>query len=106
MEKIINSMSFVEILLNNVNPPKIYYVYIKNMSLEERKELERVYDILSRLSIDSLSLEIDSNDKLEAELIKKACKEWSLLKPFFKKVILSMRNPVLQNNKKEKSYFG
>jgi hypothetical protein len=106
MEKIVNSMSFVDMLLNPVNAPRMYYSYIKNMSLQDKEDIEKIYSVLADLSVASLALEIDTGDEKEAKLIKETYEKWSEIKPLFRKVIGHMMEPLENNTKKEKSYFG
>src|SRR3989344_4566905 len=54
MEKIVNSVSFLEILINPVNAPKIYINHIKNLNSEDRKVVDDIYSSLSELSVLSL----------------------------------------------------
>lgn len=105
MEKVINSLGFSEALLNPVNAPRIYLVYIKSMTAEDKSDLDKIYSTLSELVINSLGLEIDYSEKEEAEMINKIVKAWNSIKPSFRKVIAKMQNPVASVSK-EKSYFG
>lgn len=108
MEKIVNSIQFLEMLINPVNTPRIYLSYIHSMTSEDRKEIERIYTALGKLSIVSLDVEIYYIEKKEAELIKQAYESWQLLKPGFRMILKHMIKPEGNNNsiKKEKSYFG
>jgi hypothetical protein len=105
MEKIVNSISFVDMLLNPVNAPRMYFSYIKSLSLEDRKIIEEIYSNLSELSVASLALEIDSNDKKEAELIKKSFDSWNSCKKGFREIVSKMANPSTPA-RRERSYFG
>jgi hypothetical protein len=106
MEKVINSITFLDMLLNPVNSPRMYMNYIKNMSLADKNAIEDTYSQLSILSIDSLSLEIDSNEKNELVMIKKIFEVWQNQKPIFRKIFTNMKNPNNSPVKKEKTYFG
>ncbi len=108
MEKIINSITFLEMLLNPINTPRIYFAYAHGMSAEDRKEIERLYQTLGKLSIISLDAEVDYIEKREAELIKQINNTWHSLKPGFRTILKHMQQPNGASNvaKKEKSYFG
>ncbi|MEM4259403.1 MAG: hypothetical protein QXS38_01400 [Candidatus Pacearchaeota archaeon] len=106
MEKIINSMGFIETLINPINAPRIYLVYIKSMSSDDRKDIEKIYSSLSDLVIGSLGLEIDYEEEREAEMIKRIAKSWDSIKPLFRKIVKNMQKPVSSSSSKEKSYFG
>lgn len=107
MEKVVNSMSFLDMLINPVNAPRMYLPYIRVMSADDRKTIDEIYSALADLSVLSLDLEIDSNEKGEAELIKKVYDKWNSLKDGFRKILGNMKAPKnLNNNRKERSYFG
>ena len=106
MEKIVNSLGFLEILLNPVNTPRLYANYARSMSIEDRKELERIYSVLGELSINSLDLEIDYSEKKEADMINSINGAWNSVKPGFRKILTNLKIPAGSSNKKEKSYFG
>ena|SRR3989338_6628828 len=106
MEKIVNSLGFLEFLLNPINAPRIYLGYARTMSQEDKKEVEKIYSVLGELSISSLTLEIDYSEKGEAELIKKIYNLWNSVKPGFRKILKNMNMPLNNVVKKEKSYFG
>ena len=108
MEKIVNSLSFLEMLLNPVNTPRLYAMYARSMSVEDRKEIERIYGALGQLSINSLDLEIDYSEEKEAEAIKLIFQTWNSIKPDFRIVFENMKKSLIseESAKKEKSYFG
>ncbi len=106
MEKIVNSLTFLELLMNPVNAPRMYLPYIRSISQEDKTIIDRLYSSLSDLSILSLDLEIDSSEKKEAELIFKIYSLWMSVKPDFRKILHSLKQPLSTPAKKEKSYFG
>ena len=106
MEKIVNSMSFVEMLLNPMHAPRMYHLYIRTMSAEDKKSIDKIYDEFSNISMLSLEREIDYSEKEEAELIKKVFAVWSNLKSEFRKILVNMKKPTDNSVKKERSYFG
>lgn len=106
MEKIVNSLGFLEFLMNPMNAPRIYLGYARTMAQEDKKEVEKIYTVLGELSIASLNLEIDYSEKEEAELIKKIYETWNSIKPGFRKILKNMKLPTNNIIKKEKSYFG
>jgi len=106
VDKVINSLGFVEMLMNPMNSPRIYHGYIKNMSKEDKEALEKIYEEFSMISIDSLEREIHYDEKEEAELIKKIFKIWSESTGKFKKILKNIKNNSDNNEKKERNYFG
>lgn len=105
MEKIVNSMSFLEMLINPVNAPRMYLPYVQTMTVEDRRAIDNIYSNLADLSIVSLDLEIDSSEDEEAALIKKVFQKWIDLKPFFRQILTSMKKPK-NFVKKNRDYFG
>lgn len=105
MEKLVNSMNFLEMLLNPVNAPRMYYSYLKSVSLEDKERINKIYGKLADLSLLSLSLEIDYDEQKEADLIKHSFKVWNELRPEFRKILENMIKPD-NSVRKEKSYFG
>jgi len=60
---------------------------------------------MAELSLDSLSLEIEYNEKREAELVRKCFQLWERNKQDFKTIIEHIRKPASEI-KKDRSYFG
>jgi len=106
MEKIVNSLSFVEMLLNPVGLPRMYMAYVKVMSVDDKKKLDGIYSELSTLSLLSLEREIEYSEKGEAELINKVCKVWNSVNGDFVRLLGKIRKPRAESVKKERSYFG
>lgn len=105
LEKIVNSLNFVEMLLNPINAPRMYFVYLKSVSSEDKKDLDKIYSVLSDIILASSKLEIEYSEKGEAELIVRIVKDWNSIKPVFVRIIEHMQHPV-STPTKEKSYFG
>ena len=105
MEKIVNSMGFVEMLLNPVNAPRIYMAYLRSLTVQDKQLLEKIYGSLADLSLASLELEVEYSEKREAELIKLIHNTWNRIRSDFKVVLSDIKKP---NSvvKKDKSYFG
>ena len=106
MEKVVNSMSFLEMLVNPVNAPRMYLPFIQTMSIEDRKAIDNIYSSLADLSLLSLELEISSLEEEEAKLIKTSFSKWNELKPLFKQILQNIKKPRSFVNRKERSYFG
>lgn len=105
MEKIVHSLTFLEMLLNPVNVPRIYLLFIKSLNSEDKTIIDKIYEKFGELSIQSLHLEIDSSDQKEAEMIKRIFNTWKEMKPYFLNLLMNKKKPTIVQ-KKEKSYFG
>jgi hypothetical protein len=106
VEKIVNSLGFVEMLMNPMNAPRMYHSYIKNMSKEDKEALDYIYEEFSKISIDSLEREIYYDEREEAELIKKVFKIWMEVCEKFKRILNNMKNNSGSDERKERNYFG
>jgi len=106
MEKVINTLEFIEVFLNPVNVPRIYLPYLKNMGSSDREDMDKIYGELSALSLMALDNEVDYSEKAEAELIKDICSKWDSVKPSFKRILTNMKKPAEKETKKERSYYG
>jgi hypothetical protein len=105
MEKIVNTMSFLEFLLNPINAPRVYLGYVKSMTQEDRREIDGVYGKLADIMLGALKLEIDYSEKGEAEMINTTLKIWNETKPGMRKIMVDIEKPA-SFEKKERSYFG
>ena len=106
MDKVVNALGFLEMLLNAMNVPRMYMPYLKVMTNEDKKIIEDIYGKFAELSLLSLEREIEYSEKAEAELIKNLYHAWNSVKPDFKKILGHIKNPNTDISRKEKSYFG
>jgi hypothetical protein len=106
MEKMINMLGFLEMFINPVNVPRMYIPYIKSISAADKKEIDKIYDDVSALTMEGLDYEVDYSEEGEAKLIKKTFDMWNSVKPSLRKILANMRKPVADDSKKERSYYG
>jgi hypothetical protein len=106
MDKVVGWLRFFEMITNSTSAPRIYHAYIKSMTPEGKKEIEKIYSELGDINLAALELEIEYSEKNEAATINKIFKEFGSLKPSLKKIIKEIQNPEQQNAKATKSYFG
>ena len=106
MDKIVNALGFLEMLLTGMNAPRMYMPYLKTITNEDKKIMEDIYSKFAELSMLSLEREIEYSEKAEADLIKNSYKCWASVRPDFKKLLLHIKNPNMDISRKEKSYFG
>jgi len=106
MERIVNSLGFLEMLINPVNAPRMYHPFFKSVSAEDKKNVDKIYLELSGLILYSLELEFDYSEKNEAEIIKKIYGSWEKVRKPFKVLLGRIKNPGSEVGKKEKGYFG
>lgn len=105
VDKIVNSLGFVEMLMTPMNAPIMYHGYIKSMSVEDKESLDKIYSVFAELSINSLEREVDYSEEKEAKMIKKIYKKWDESRPAFRRILADIKKPN-KVVKKEKSYFS
>lgn len=107
VEKVANSLNFLEIILNPVNVPRMYMVSIKSLKSEDIEEVKRIYGEFSEIVLEALEVEVKGYDEgSEVDMIKKTNDVWSKNKKSFSKIFGILRAPNSNNFKKDKSYFG
>ncbi len=106
MEKIVNTLGFLDMFSNPVNLPRVYYSFMKSITQEDKKMMDEIYFAFGELSTESLELEVDYTEKKEADMIKKVYGVWNLKKEDIARIFANVRNPKANNEKKEKGYFG
>lgn len=106
LEKVFNTLAFLEMLLNPVNAPRMYLSYVKQMSVNDKQLIEKLYGELGGLSLQALPLEVEYNEKSEAEMILDIYKTWNSLRPDLKKLMNIIGMPIENLSKKERTYFG
>ena len=105
MEKVVNAIGFLEMLLNPMNAPRMYVPFVNTMAVSDNKEIDELYTSLSKLSLISLKLEVGYSEKEEAEVIKKVFEVWQKEKVKFGNLVDKIGKPV-NSVKRERSYFG
>ena len=106
MDKVVNSLSFLDMIINPVNAPRIYLPFIKSLSDKDGVVIDKLYAVFGNLSLECLSLELEYNEKKEAEMIKKIYDNWEEVRPEFVDFLKRVHKPLKSETKKEKSYFG
>src|SRR3989344_8012233 len=69
-EKMANYSRFTEIILNPSNAPIFFFKILKKLDNADKDSLSKIYELLGNYELKSLSLDIDYNEKNEAEFIK------------------------------------
>ncbi len=106
-DKIINYLKFIESLLNPVNAPMFIFSIIKLIDSEEKKKLSGIYNNLMKREIKFIELDLEFNEKKEAEFIKESYDSWQEIKKDILKIIENITQK--WDNKSEvnnKGYFG
>ncbi len=106
MEKIFNLLNFLEMILNPVNAPRTYLPYIKVMTNDHRKIIDKLYGTFGKLTLRALPLEVNYTEKREAIMIKDIYGVWLDVKPELAEIMEQIAIPIDGLAKKERSYYG
>jgi len=106
-DKFANYLRFIESLLNPVNVPLFVYSIIKHLSKEDNEKLKEIYQKIAKREVYIIEVDIEYNEKKEAEFIQESFKFWQEIK----KEILEIIDKIKENwdNKSEKNnkgYYG
>lgn len=73
-EKLAGYMRFIEVLLNPSNAPIFFFKLIKKLDEKDKEVLTEMYDLLGKIEIETISLDLDYNESKEADFIRKLYK--------------------------------
>ncbi len=106
-DKIAAFLRFFELFLNPQAAPVFILAVIKTLNNKDKIIIEKIYHTLVNFELTSIILDIDYNEKKEAEFIKHIFKKWQGLKIELKEfsVIIEKRQK-REKEKRRKSYFG
>jgi hypothetical protein len=105
-EKVGAFLRFLETILNPVVAPVFVLNSLKNLSNQDRDLIKKNYEVLVELEIKAISLDVEYDEKSEADFISKAYKKWQEIKPDIKDIIDSLRKAQETKEDKRKSYLG
>lgn len=106
MDKIVNSLGFLDMLMNPMQAPKLYHAFIKSMGQEDKQLIEKLYDSFGRLSFACMPLELEYSEKNEASMIKSIFSTWNGARDDFRALLIKVGSPQQTATRKEKSYYG
>src|SRR3989344_3118371 len=107
MDKVINYLRFVEMLLNPSNAPMFFLSLIKGLTSQDKRILERMYEKLGTIEIDVICLDCRYSERDEAAFIKKITKEWKdISDEMIKLTEILKRNWSQKSGKGERGYLG
>tara|TARA_Y100000034_G_C6609639_1_gene265444 strand:- start:1 stop:501 length:501 start_codon:yes stop_codon:yes gene_type:complete len=107
-EKLNGYLRFIELLLNPSSAPMFFFNLVKKIDSNDKETLSKLYETLGNLETKAIPLDIDYNEKQEAEYIINSQQTFNNeIKPqlleISKKLMNGKSNNVKQNNG---SYFG
>ncbi len=105
--KFTSTLQFIELLLNPTNGSMFHLFLVKGINGTEKEILDKLFESLGIIEIDSFSLDVDYDEKKEAEFINSSLSLWNEMKPKLNSIISSLKqNWRKTTGRKEKSYFG
>jgi hypothetical protein len=106
-EKVAGYMRFIEIILNPQNTPLFLFKLIKKLESKDKEDLTKLYEKLGAFEIKLVSLDLDYNEKNEADFITKC---FELFNQEIKTNLLALTEKMSNGNDNSKtngaSYFG
>ncbi|OIO43275.1 hypothetical protein COU56_04875 [Candidatus Pacearchaeota archaeon CG10_big_fil_rev_8_21_14_0_10_31_9] len=107
MSKLSSSLQLIELLLNPTNGSMFNMLLTRNIESEEKLILEKLFDTLGQIEINSYVLDIEYSEKNEAEFIISKTEEWKIISKEINKTLRKLGDDWKKSNfKKAKSYFG
>jgi len=106
-EKIGGYLRFVETILNPSTAPMFFFKLIKKLENEDRTTLAEIYEKLGNSEVEALSLDLDYDEKKEAEFINKIYNLFQKeVKNKLAEIIKKLNTNGDNNHHKESSYCG
>jgi hypothetical protein len=107
-EKIYYHIRTLEAFINPQNAPMFIFNIIKSFTSFEQELIKKAYNKLAGFEVDFFELEIEYNEKKEADFIKKVCNEWPEINEILIKIHSSMKAGYNKevSKKANKSYVG
>ncbi len=107
LEKIMSYIRFLEMMIHPASAPPMFLVFVKQITPEERKTMQAVYNACIELELAALKLEIEYDEQKEAALILATHTMWTAHTDNMHKIIGIMeKNWKGTAPKNGKSYFG
>jgi len=105
LEKIAAVSRFFELMLNPTEANLLILSLLKDLNLETKKKMEKIYRELSYIELAAVELDLDYSEKSEAKFILDVSKEWKKLKESLKDVSKQLDTKIHVKEKAE-GYFG
>lgn len=106
-DKTVAFMKFFEIFLNPQAAPLFMLSAIKSLNAADKIKIEKIYNKIVAIEIHAITLDVEYDERKEAEFIKNTYKNWKEMKEDLKIIeeILSRVNHETKSGT-GKSYFG
>lgn len=106
-EKIADYIRFIEVLLNPSNAPMFFFKLLKKLDSADKDKLNNLYEVLGKIEVESMILDLEHSEKNEAEFIKKAYEFYKSGLGEFILIVKKMGNgDSLRKKESNEGYFG
>jgi hypothetical protein len=105
-EKVGAFLRFFETILNPVMAPVFILASLKNLNNADKEKIKEIYESMVELEIGTIRLDMDYNEKKEADFIIKAVKEWREIKPDVLDILETLEKSHSISEKKGNTYLG
>ena len=92
-DKFSNYIKIIENILNPVSAPLFVFSVNNSLSEQEKKRLTKIYEILAKLEIKMVNLDLEFSEKKEADFIKNSFKMWKEIR----KDLLKITSKIIEN---------
>ncbi len=100
-------LNFVELLLNPTNGSMFHMYLVRGINGGDKEVLDKLFEELGELEIEAIALDINYDEKNEAEYIKKSFEAWKGMKDDFDKIVKKLKESWKKRDiKRERGYFG
>jgi len=107
LEKMVDCLRFLELLLHPMNAPLFFLALAKSLSSGAKKKAQVIYERLLFFNLEAFMLDSVYDEKKEAEFIRRGFDEWQELKHEFYDLVDELRKTWKKKGEnKEKRYFG
>jgi len=106
-EKVAGYMRFIEVILNPQNTPLFLFKLIKKLEPKDKEEISKLYEKLGAFEIELISLDLNYNEKNEANFINNCFKLFNKeIKTNLLQLTEKMNNGHDNSKPNGASYFG
>ena len=105
-ERIVGYLRFFEIILNPSNAPMFAFKMIKKLEEKDKQNLGEIYEKLGNLEFELVKLDLNYDENIEAEFIKKVYNIFINLRKDVLVIVEKMLNGGGEEKKERGSYLG
>ncbi len=105
-EKIGAFLRFLENIINPTLAPIFVLNSLKDLATKDKEIIKGCYEVLVRLELEAIHLDIDYDEKKEAAFIQKVFNKWQEIKPDLNEIVKLMERTQKKIEERKNSYLG